>query len=583
MRAMALTLLLLLAWAWMPAKAAAPVDQPLLLRDSGAAFDGWDAASVLFDDAGTLSVQQVLDRQNQFAHAGRLRANLGKRAGAAWLRIPVRVPVGDAGRWVLDIDYASLDRIDVHLVDSQRVEHHWLLGDHVDWADRPMPGRSHAALLALPPGETRVLLLRVQTTGSMVVPVMLYSQAEHLQVESGEQALQGLFVGAGLCLLLYSLSQWVGLRDAMFGWYALTLLGTTAFFAALSGIGPQYLWGGSQWLTRNGPPFFILLGVCGAFFFVLRALEVASFSPRTAVAVRICGYVAGITALLYLAGALSYQAAQTIGMALGPTPLILVLPTAFARLRAGDRAARYVLIGWGFYSAGVLVLVSLLRGWLPVGFWTLHTFQFTSLIEMSMWMVVLAERVQSVRREANRVQGEHRMMRALAHTDALTGLLNRRGLQESVTPMLQRCNGAQALAIYLLDLDGFKPINDSLGHEAGDELLVGVAQRLRSVVRSSDLVCRLGGDEFVLAVPDLPGDDEAAALGAKLLAAFEQPFMASGQLCRVGLTVGYALAPHDEATLADLLKRADAAMYVGKQAGRNCVRRGRGQAVLHGA
>lgn len=579
-RAAFIGLLLVLA-VLLPALAQAA---PLQLHDDVAVHDGWAVAQVLADPDGRLGLSDVIDRAAAAEPAGPLHANLGRRSGAVWLQIPLQVPADGSGRWVLDIDYASLDRIDVFLLDGPRVERRWQLGDHVDLADRPVPGRSHVVALDLPPGAARVLWLRVETTGSMIVPLWLHTPAHHLQVEAREQALQGLFAGAGLCLLLYSLTQWLSLRDAMFGWYALTLLGTTAFFAALSGVGVQHVWGASTWLTRNGPPFFILLGVCGAFFFVLRALEVAVVSPRAAWVVRVCGVVAGITALLFLAGAIDYGMAQFIGMALGPAPLLLVLPTAFRRLRAGDRAARWVLVGWGFYSVGVLVLVGVLRGWLPVGFWTMHTFQFASLIEMSMWLAVLAERVQSVHRQAVLMQNEHARLQSLAHTDPLTGLLNRRGLNEAVQTRLSTNPARRGIAVFVLDLDGFKPVNDQHGHEAGDAVLVEVARRLQASLRATDLVCRLGGDEFVVALGNLSDDDqaqvEAERIGRKLLQAFDAPFQAGTRPCRVGVTIGYALSPQDDTSLEGLLKRADAAMYAGKQAGRHCLRRGGAGVVL---
>lgn len=127
--------------------------------------------------------------------------------------------------------------------------------------------------------------------------------------------------------------------------------------------------------------------------------------------------------------------------------------------------------------------------------------------------------------------------------------------------------------VYLLDLDGFKAINDRLGHDAGDELLIGVAQRLQSLLRSGDTVARLGGDEFVVVASGLSDDGNAQALGHKLLENFKLPFTAAGEQCSVGLTIGYALAPLDGQDAQTLLKRADTAMYAGKNAGRHCLRR----------
>jgi diguanylate cyclase len=234
------------------------------------------------------------------------------------------------------------------------------------------------------------------------------------------------------------------------------------------------------------------------------------------------------------------------------------------------------------YSIGVLAMVGLLSGQLPIGFWTTHAFQFASMLEMAMWMLALNVRVDEIRRSALRLEGERDELRSLLQTDHLTGLLNRRGLLEVAPALLDLRQPGQSVAVFLVDLDGFKTINDRLGHEAGDALLSSVADRLREAMRDQDLICRLGGDEFVLVAAGLVSEIDAARMGDKLVRALEQPFDIKGSVCRVGLTVGYALAPQDDNTLPGLLKRADAAMYGGKQSGRNCVRRGAAGAGLSG-
>ena len=174
-------------------------------------------------------------------------------------------------------------------------------------------------------------------------------------------------------------------------------------------------------------------------------------------------------------------------------------------------------------------------------------------------------------------------MHSLAHTDPLTGLPNRRGLYAELANSLQRCDPHHLVAVYLLDLDGFKPVNDQYGHDVGDELLVAVAQRLRGHLRESDVVARLGGDEFVVMTHLLNQPEQAHDLGMKLLDAFRSPLALGNRQVWVGLTIGYALAPHDGSDAMGLLRLADAAMYSGKQAGKFCLRRNTGDLALASA
>jgi len=286
--------------------------------------------------------------------------------------------------------------------------------------------------------------------------------------------------------------------------------------------------------------------------------------------------------LASLAGVLDYRQTQILATALGPLPMLVAIPVAFTQARQGSRVAFSMLLGWLAYMGGALTLAALVRGWLPVDFWTQHVFQFASLVEMLAWMRVLGLRIAGIRRSAERTELEKAALGSRGHTDALTGLPNRRGLQLTLAQALPLCRGESAVAVYLLDLDGFKPVNDWLGHDAGDDLLVQAGQRLRRQLRHSDVVARLGGDEFVIMTTGITGEDEALVLGRKLLAAFDLPFEVHGQPVRVGLTIGFALAPHDGREAEGLLKRADAAMYAGKQSGRHPVRRGGASVGLAG-
>lgn len=547
----------------------------LVLDRSSDEIDAWPAVTMLVDPSRALTVTDVFARPAQFVAPEVPHANLGVRGDAVWLRVPVQVPANGGRRWMLSVDYPSIDQIELYVTGGALPAQRILLGRTLPPSQRPWPSSWHAAPLDLEPGESYELLLRIETTSTMVVPLTLAtSEAFHAR-ESTAQALQGLLAGAALCLLLYSLAQWASLRDPMFVYYALTLAGITLFFIAYFGLGPQHLWGDNAWLTTRTAPLSVLLGgLLGGFLFIDRALRVQEIQPWISRALRTGAAIAGVAGAAFVVDIVNYRVAQAFATALGPMPMLLAIPAAWTRARGGDRIGIYMLAGWTVYGAGALTMAGLLRGYVPSNFWTQHAFQFGSLFEMLMWMCVLGVRIDGLRAAAQRADLERDALRALAHADPLTGLPNRRGLNEAVARILPGAAAERMVAVYLLDLDGFKSINDRLGHDAGDELLIGAARRLESTLRGSDVVARLGGDEFVAVATGLRGDTEARAIGRKLLAAFEAPILAAGQPCRVAVTIGYALSPLDGHDAPSLLKRADAAMYAGKQAGRRCLRRG---------
>lgn len=157
-----------------------------------------------------------------------------------------------------------------------------------------------------------------------------------------------------------------------------------------------------------------------------------------------------------------------------------------------------------------------------------------------------------------------------AHYDPLTGLMNRRVLTERAERAIAwALQEKRQLGVALLDLDGFKPINDTMGHAAGDEVLCAVGARLARELRAGDLVARTGGDEFVLVLQEVPGDFSFASVIERVRHHIEQPMQLHGQSITIGCSIGVAVCPGNGKTLDSLLKYADRAMYRQKARGRS--------------
>lgn len=170
---------------------------------------------------------------------------------------------------------------------------------------------------------------------------------------------------------------------------------------------------------------------------------------------------------------------------------------------------------------------------------------------------------------SERKENEERIRR-LAHHDNLTGLPNRNLLNDRMNHALARAkrHGGRMAVLYV-DLDKFKPINDTLGHEAGDHVLRAVSERLAACVRSSDTVARVGGDEFVVVVEEIQRPSEAALVARKIVDTLSRPVDYHGHLCQIGASIGVAVFPDDGNTMEEVCKAADIAMYRVKHAGRN--------------
>ena len=173
--------------------------------------------------------------------------------------------------------------------------------------------------------------------------------------------------------------------------------------------------------------------------------------------------------------------------------------------------------------------------------------------------------------EAARNQGK--MLESLALKDPLTGLANRRLLAERMSMALVHARrNKSTMALVYLDLDGFKQINNTLGHGAGDALLKMVAGRLVATVREEDTVARLGGDEFIMALWNVTGTDDAAKVALKVVEAVSQPYGIEGHTVRITTSAGIAIYPVHGEDADTLMKSADLALYEAKRAGKNAYR-----------
>jgi diguanylate cyclase (GGDEF)-like protein len=161
-------------------------------------------------------------------------------------------------------------------------------------------------------------------------------------------------------------------------------------------------------------------------------------------------------------------------------------------------------------------------------------------------------------------------MTMIANHDSLTGLPNRLLLDELFSKtVLQARRHKRYFGVLFLDMDNFKPINDTYGHHIGDEALIEVSKRLKNTLRSSDIIARIGGDEFIAIVEDLENTESAAVIAQKLIYTLTQPMNLAGNNCALGVSIGIAMYPGDGESSRDLYRHADEAMYSVKKKGKN--------------
>ncbi len=177
-----------------------------------------------------------------------------------------------------------------------------------------------------------------------------------------------------------------------------------------------------------------------------------------------------------------------------------------------------------------------------------------------------------IRDISERKEAEEKLTHLALH-DPLTGLPNRTQFYDRLEFILSQAQRLKSMAAVLfIDLDGFKAVNDAIGHDMGDQVLRDVSHRLNLCIRKSDVVARLGGDEFTVILNNLQNSQLVAPLAEKIIAVINQPVERNGRSCNVGASIGIAMYPGDAENIDDLIRAADKAMYQAKQDGKNTYR-----------
>ncbi|MEX1198102.1 MAG: diguanylate cyclase [Pseudohongiellaceae bacterium] len=496
---------------------------------------------------------------------------------AHWLRFRIHNNSAIPQTWVLHGDTSYLDHLDIVYRDrsgpvadgeSERFQRA-SLSDRVPFSDRPVSYRKLAFRHTTAPGEVTDVYLRAGYTKADSLSLMFTVQRERTFFRSvqSENLVFGAWYGVMFVLLIMAVVIGLVMRQPSALYYAAFLIATMAMWALLNGLGYQHLWPDNVYLQNEGFHVAFLLFSFFAFQFSRSFLRLDATLPVINRVMVVAQWAMVLAVVLRLAAGLYEPVLYFAYLSLIAT---LLLPVAgVLAWRAGLSHARWYIAAWVLYSGGLLLsVINAATGWLGRGMdGVLLVSQAGSFAEALLLMVAIGERVMQLERG-------RRTALEMAEQDPLTGLGNRRMLLSAY----QRFRSAfrrNAIPVYLvmIDLDDFKAINDVYGHEAGDRVLVELAQLLRASSRSSDVCVRLGGDEFIMLL-QAPDSGTVRDLVERIRRRFagtptefrdhliEHTFSAG---VIIALDAGHDLVP------ADLLTGVDLALYDAKQEGRNRV------------
>ncbi|HKO89047.1 MAG TPA: 7TM diverse intracellular signaling domain-containing protein [Burkholderiales bacterium] len=538
--------------------------------------------------------------------------NFGYSASAFWLSFKVAIPQDAPPNWLLEISFPSLDNLEVYVPGEAGAGYKRLeAGDLQPFAARPFPHRNFVFPLELKAGTTKTVFVRVVSQGSLTLPMRLWQRDAFVSAEQESYAWLSVYFGMLLALLLYNLLLYLSIRDRVFLAYVAFVFCMALGQASFNGFGNQFFWPTwPRWGNVALPSCMAATGFFGALFTRL-FLNTRQNLPRWD---RVLLALAIAFALIALSPAfMPYRIAAIATSLCGLVFSAITVVVGFHSLMRGHPGARYFLVAWSMFLVGVGTLAMRNLSWLPTNWFTTHAMLIGSAAEMLLLSFALADRINFMRHEKDRAQLQvltthQTMLEALQHSeqelearveertralaeanarlleseqqlqhmvyhDPLTGLANRVLLYDRISHALAQSNRhGSLLAVLMLDLDGFKLVNDRYGHDVGDQLLAAVANRLRATLREADTVARFGGDEFVIALETVHHLQDAVVVTTKLLTELERPFMLGDRELNLSASIGVAMYPDHGADANTLIKQADEAMYRAKQAGRNAYR-----------
>ena len=598
-----LSILILIAFS--PAQAQT---DPIILTSSNNIIELGPNYQLLIDAEHNLTIQDILSDkvQQQFKPLPNGRYNLGYKPETHWFKVNISNQSKQSIHRLLEMHYPLLDNVNLYITSptNNSILTQFHVSDLLPFEQRAYQHPNFIFPIDFLAQRNVSLYFRIKTQGGMTAGATLWD-AETFQSESRKKHFYiNLYLGLLIALASYNLLLFISIRERSYLWYVLLAGSMFLAIGSFNGLWFELLWPKLPYWHNLSIPIGFSLVILFASLFSKSFLQTQKNAPIFNKLFSIIAIVSALSvllspfiSLLYMAPFLSF-----CGIVLAFTSI----STSITLSIKNKPYAKYYLIAWIFFIIGAVLFSAANLGWLPSNMFTRYSLVFGSALEMILLSLALAERIKFVRDERdnarqetlqsdaklidllhdnekkltnrvmartqallfsnNKLRQQEEKFKNLAHHDSLTGLANRILIAEQLHLLLaQSKRDKTSLAVLFLDLNNFKKINDEHGHQAGDELLIATADKLRYVLRDSDVIGRLGGDEFIILMTAHDGDFSPQEVAEKIEAHINQPVTINDLSMQVGVSIGIAIYPDDGEDFDTLLSASDKAMYIDKK------------------
>ncbi|HMV41276.1 MAG TPA: diguanylate cyclase [Leptospiraceae bacterium] len=539
----------------------------------------------LEDKSNSLDLNSVKSLNFKKNYSGSI--NFGLSNSTYWFRLKIKNPTSSPiENWFFFIEYPQLDEVVFYIPMKNDSYFEKSIGDIYPFQDRDMKIRF--LNLRLPNGfkEGEDVFIKVKSVPAITIPLFVGTEIAFRNKDHVRQMSIGSYIGILFIMALYNLFLFIILREAAYIYYVLFVLSVCLYVISFLGLGYEFIWSNYPYLQSH----MILISSCVMLFnlclFTISFFDTKTYAPKIHIYLIYSLVIFPLTIIFILISnsILKVYLTSTLGIIYSfLLPLI-----GFYVWKKGNRFARVYLFAWiPFFMAANLFILKTFGIIDKYALEINYLVQFANIFEAVVFSFALADRVRVLQKENEIAQLEmldtmkkdidsFRLLQAankLANTDSLTGLHNRRYFYTLVETLWRKPDPLiPDMSMLVIDVDHFKKVNDTYGHDVGDQVLKQVAEILSKSIRNMDIVGRYGGEEFLVFLPKT-NIQEAIELAEKIRVSIQEQkiLLSENQILQITASIGVASRVEKEMEIDQLVKSADTMLYKAKESGRNRV------------
>ena len=482
-----------------------------------------------------------------------------------WIKVHVKNNTSTTKQQILELNYSSLDSIDIYELEKQKFILKKELGDLRPYDTNSFtPNPNYAfPLLSF---EEKTFFIKIISTGSLNIGISLQDTNTYIISSSIEMKWLSFYFGAVFIMLMYNFLIYLMIKNKSFLYYVLFHLSYIVFALALSGFAFQLFWPENTDLNQYVIPVTMSLTGTFSLLFAIHFLDLKLINPA------LSKFLYALAIISFIISLVPFISGYSLGTILGSLISFIIAITLFIvslylAIFKKNINALFYFVAWSFFCVGVVIAHLSNIGIIPSTMLTSFSSQIGSFFEVLLLSIGLAYYYSRLKGEHSELTYSNDKLRLLSHTDMLTKSYNRRYFNEQVKQylMLPSVYKKEDVALLMLDLDHFKNINDTYGHDVGDQVLISFVNICKSIIREDDIFARFGGEEFVLFLPNTD-KNTALKLAKEINTKLSNYIIISVPALQVTVSIGISSNMYE---LETLLKQADKALYKAKDSGRN--------------